>query len=168
MGTVRMLRYSVTLITAFLLVIPLMAPAEELRPPTPIDLERLAPIYRLKVVRLTGLNPDGQRVDLMAEPQGVVVPITDFSLLSEHLRSDNSNRIQAYHTLQAELSPGLFVLDKAGQIVEVGESAWVPNKIPLSGAVLSETGKMKALGINPEMKRMENRCHDSGRRDHDD
>ncbi len=163
-----MFRHSLTLVTAFLLAIPLMAQAEERRPPTPLDLERLAPVYRLKVVRLTGLNPDGQRVDLIAEPQGVVVPITDFSLLSEHLRSDNSNRIQAYHTLQAELSPGLFVLDKAGQIVEVGDSVSVPGKIPLNGAVLSENGKMKALGINPEIKRMDNRCLDLGRREHDD
>ncbi|MET0027525.1 MAG: hypothetical protein ABW101_07800 [Candidatus Thiodiazotropha sp.] len=163
-----MLRHPFTLISAFLLGIPLLAQAEEPRLAMPLDLEQLTSVYRLKVVRITGLNPNGMRVELMADPQGVVLPVTDFSPLDRHLRSDESNRIQAYHTLQAELSPGLFVLDKAGQIVELGESISVPKKISLSGAVLSENGRMKALGVNPELKRMNQRCLDPGRRAHDD
>jgi hypothetical protein len=156
------------LCTGVLLTTLLTALSVEAAQPIPLDLNRLAPSYLVKVTRLTGLGPDGTRQQLMATPEGVVVPIDDFSSLAIHLTADTQAATVAYHTLQAELAPGVFVLDEAGNVMRVAHTGKLPRLIPLVGAVLSQNGEIKALGINPELLQTEPRCPQAGNRDHDD
>lgn len=155
-------RYAVILMTA-----QLMMPVVEAAQPSRLDLSLLAPSYLVKVTRLTGLGPDGIRHQLLAVPEGVVAPVDDFSSLANHLTVDERTATAAYHTLQAELAPGVFVLDEAGDVVRVAQSDDTPGLISLVGAVLSQNGKIKTLGLNPELLQPE-RPYREERRGHDD
>jgi hypothetical protein len=135
---------------------------------TQLDVNRLTPRYLLKVTGLTGLGPDGTRQQLMSTPEGVAVPVDDFSSLAIHLTVKAATAPVAYHTLQAELAPGVFVLDETGNVVRVAHTGEVPTLIPLLGAVLSQNGEVQALGINPELPRPEPLCPEVKFRDNDD
>jgi hypothetical protein len=150
--------YKIALIAALLTTIPFFAQAAEAIRPAPIDLEQLVPVYQLKVIRLTGLAADGKRLELMSDTNGVVLPVDDFSLLADHLNSDRGSTTEVYHTLEAELAPGVYVRDVDGNVVPIAQQAKVPKVIPLQGAVLSQGGEMSALGIAPELIQPELRC----------
>jgi len=149
----------------------LVALSVEAAQPTPLDVNSLTPSYLVKVTRLTGLGPDGSRHPLMDAPEGVVVPVDDFSSLAIHLTVNERATTVAYHTLQAELAPGVFVLDESGNVVRVAHSGNVPRLIPLVGAVLSQNGEIRALGINPELfqpDRTDRTYREERKRHHDD
>jgi hypothetical protein len=154
---------AVTLMTALLVTLSV-----EAAQPSPLDVSRLVPSYLVKVTRLTGLGPDGIRQQLMAAPEGVTVPVDDFSSLAVHLTVDKRATPVAYHTLQAELAPGVFVFDEAGNVVRVAQSGSAPRLIPLVGAVLSQNGEVKALGLKPELLQPERHYWEESRRHDDD
>ena len=163
-----MYRRWLSLCRGILLTTLLTTLSVEAAQPAPLDVNRLAPSYLVKVTRLTGLGPDGTRHQLMAIPEGVAVPVDDFTSLAIHLTAKAHAATVAYHTLQAELAPGVFVLDETGNVVRVAHTGNVPTLIPLVGAVLSQNGEINALGINPELRQTEPRCREVRNRDHDD
>ena len=153
-----------TLLSALLLTQPI-----EAAQPPPINVSQLMPALMVKVKRLTGVGPDANRHELMSVPEGVVAPIDDFSILAPRLTVAGSSTPTAYHALQAELAPGVFVHDETGKVVCLANPASVPAIIPLVGAVLSLNGEVKALGVKPEVHRPDVRAPDLGvHRDHDD
>jgi hypothetical protein len=118
--------------------------------PQPLDADRLMPTLLVKVTRLSGVAPDGSRLALLEDPDGVAVPLDDFSPLTTRLTAVNRVSPVAFHTLWAELAPGVFVLDRSGQLVQLTQTAQVPKTIPLAGAVLQLDNTFKMLGVRAD------------------
>ena len=118
--------------------------------PQPLDVDRLTPTLLVKVIRLSGVAPDGSRLSLMDAPDGVAVPLDDFSPLTTRLTAVDRVSPVAFHTLRAELAPGVFVLDRSGQLVQLTQTAQVPKTIPLVGAVLQLDNTFKMLGVRAD------------------
>jgi len=116
----------------------------------PLDIVRLMPDLKLKVVRLTAIAPDGRRAVLVEAPQGVILPLDDFSGLQAHLDADRLQGGVAYHSLQAELVPALYAIDVEGNPVELALQRTPPTRIPLMGAVLKLDEGVRLLGVRPE------------------
>lgn len=121
----------------------------------PLDIDRLTPTLMFKITRLTGIGPDGNRSVLMDVPEGVVVPFDDFSGLSSRLIVEPQQTPMVFHTLQAELAPGVFALDQSGRQVRLAQPNAVPQRIPLFGAVLKVDDDIKMLDVRPELPRPE-------------
>ena len=146
-----MRRKSLQLIAWLILLclIPIVSQAAE--PSQPLDLARLMPTLMVKVTRLSGVAPDGSRLPLMEAPDGVVVPIEDFSPLSSRLIAVKRKPPVAFHTLRAELAPGIFAQDRAGRLVQLASTVELPATIPLLGAVLQLDDGIKMLGVRAEL-----------------
>ncbi len=141
-------------------------PAQEL---SPLSVSRLMPELSLKVVRLTAIGPDGNRGVLVEAPEGVLVPIDDFSGLKTKLDAARLQPAVAYHSLQAELAPGVYTFDTSGNWVELALKTPLPTRIPLMGAVLKLDDGVRLLGVRPEAPPVqETRKRDCFEREHDD
>jgi hypothetical protein len=152
------------------LISVLPADAGELEP---FDIDRLMPTWMIKVMRLTGIDPGGNRVVLMEVPEGVVVPFNDFSGLSSRLIVGSQQSPLAFHSLQAELAPGIFAVDQAGGQVQLANPDRIPRRISLLGAVLKMDDEIRMLGVRPELLRHEvprsgGRGRECGEREYDD
>jgi len=139
----------------------------------PLDTERLMPTLMFKITRLSGVGPDGSRSVLMNVPEGMVVAIDDFSGLSSRLTIESRQTPVAFHTLQAELMPGVFAMAQSGRLVQLAQPYRVPQKIPLMGAILKMDNEVKMLNVRPELVRTEVsrsdlRGHECGEHGYDD
>ena len=122
----------------------------EAEQPAPLDVEILVPSMLVKITRLTGVGPDDKRLELMSVPEGVAVPIGDFSTLTPSLIALPHRSPVAYHTLQAEMAPGLFAVDHSGKQVQLARPDGFPRVIPLIGAVLKLDKGIRMLEVRPQ------------------
>lgn len=139
----------------------------------PLRIERLMPALMFKITRLSGIGPDGSRSVLMNVPEGVVVAVDDFSGLSSRLTIESRQTPAAFHTLQAELFPGVFAMDQSGTLVQLAQPYGVQRKIALLGVILKMNNEVKMLDVHPEFARTEaprseQRSRECGEREHDD
>jgi hypothetical protein len=117
--------------------------------PAPLDVDGLRPTPLVKVTRITGIGPDGRREVLMSAPEGVSTATDDFAALGPLVVVEGRTQSVVYHTLQAEIAPGVFVRDAGGGVVTLAGGAGVPAVIPLAGAILWRDGRVELLGVWP-------------------
>lgn len=109
-----------------------------------------APTMLVRVQRLTGTGPDGDRHVLFERPEGVLLPLDQVGRLGAMVDARKIRADGAYYNLQAELAPEFVIYSDGGGAVNSRFNAeGKATPFDVTGAVVVSRGSSRAVGLGP-------------------